>query len=66
VPGTFSYAPAAGTVLSAGTQTITATFTPADTTIYSPTNATVNITVNKTIKVVQMVLPVKEGLMQAV
>ena len=30
VPGTFSYSPPAGTVLHAGTQTLTATFTPAD------------------------------------
>ena len=30
VPGTFSYSPPAGTVLHVGTQTLTATFTPAD------------------------------------
>ena len=31
VPGTFSYAPAAGAVLGAGATTLTATFTPSDT-----------------------------------
>lgn len=30
VPGTFSYSPAAGTVLAAGTRTLTAKFTPTD------------------------------------
>ena len=36
LPGTFTYAPAAGTVLSAGSnQTLTATFTPTDSTDYN-------------------------------
>ena len=35
VPGTFAYSPAAGTTLNAGAQTLTATFTPADTNTYS-------------------------------
>jgi hypothetical protein len=35
VPGTFTYNPAAGTVLSAGTHTLTATFIPAATTDYT-------------------------------
>ena len=35
VPGTFTYSPAAGTVLAVGTHTLTATFTPADTTDYT-------------------------------
>ena len=35
VPGTFTYSPPAGTVLTAGTHTLTATFTPADTTNYT-------------------------------
>lgn len=34
-PGTFTYSPAAGTVLAIGTRTLTATFTPADTTDYT-------------------------------
>jgi len=47
VPGTFTYTPAAGTVLNAGTQTLSLTFTPNDTMVYNSTNASVSITVNK-------------------
>jgi hypothetical protein len=47
VAGTFSYAPAAGTVLSSGAHTITATFTPADTTDYATDTSSVSITVNE-------------------
>ena len=47
VPGSFAYTPAAGTVLKAGTQTLTATFTPSETTTYSTTTATVQLTVNQ-------------------
>jgi subtilisin-like proprotein convertase family protein len=46
VPGTFTYAPAAGTVLSAGLgQTLTVTFTPNDTNSFLPisTNVTINV-----------------------
>jgi N-acetylneuraminic acid mutarotase/DNA-binding beta-propeller fold protein YncE len=46
VPGSFTYSPAAGTILKAGTQTLTATFTPTDTTDYNVTTATVTLTVN--------------------
>jgi len=46
VQGTFAYSPAAGTVLSAGTQTLSTTFTPTDTTDYNTATATVMITVN--------------------
>ncbi len=45
VPGTFSYSPAAGSVLPAGTQQLTATFTPSDTTDYAPITAHDSITV---------------------
>jgi hypothetical protein len=46
VAGIFSYNPALGTVLSAGTHTLTATFTPSDTTDYStPAPITTNITI---------------------
>ena len=45
--GTFSYSPAAGTVLPTGSQTITVTFTPNDTTDYSMATATVTLTVNQ-------------------
>ncbi|MBI2354598.1 MAG: hypothetical protein HYV06_06145, partial [Deltaproteobacteria bacterium] len=47
VPGSFSYTPAAGTVLDAGTQTVTATFTPTDTVTYASSTAGVTITINK-------------------
>lgn len=47
VPGTFSYSPAAGTVLSAGTRTLTLTFTPTDTADYTTAPATMQLTVNK-------------------
>ncbi|HXW15582.1 MAG TPA: hypothetical protein VEN79_13835, partial [Terriglobia bacterium] len=44
VPGTFVYSPAAGTVLPAGTQTLSVTFTPTDTVDY--TTATDSVTIN--------------------
>ena len=47
VQGSFTYAPAAGTVLGAGSQTLSATFTPADTADYSATTASVSLVVNK-------------------
>jgi len=47
VAGTFTYSPAAGAVLSAGVQTLTATFTPTDTTDYTTATATVTLTVNQ-------------------
>ena len=46
VPGTFVYNPATGTVLKAGTQTLSVTFTPTDTTNYTTAAATVQLTVN--------------------
>ena len=45
VAGSFSYSPAAGTVLSVGQHTLTATFTPTDTTDYTTSTATVTLTV---------------------
>ena len=47
VAGTISYAPAAGAVLSAGTQTLNATFTPMDIATYAPANATQSLPVNQ-------------------
>jgi hypothetical protein len=44
VPGTFAYGPPVGTVLGVGPQTLTATFTPANTTNY--TSATAKVTLN--------------------
>jgi hypothetical protein len=46
IPGTFAYSPAAGTVLSAGTHTLSVTFTPTDTTDYKSTTSTTALTVN--------------------
>ena len=45
VPGTFTYSPAAGTVLSVGTDTLSVTFTPTDTTDYATTTKAVTIVV---------------------
>jgi hypothetical protein len=47
VAGTFSYTPVAGTVLTAGTNTLTAIFTPTDTTDYSGATNTVTLVVNR-------------------
>jgi hypothetical protein len=47
VPGTFIYSPASGTVLDAGSQTLSVTFTPSDSTDYSPATATVTLLVSK-------------------
>ena len=45
--GTFTYSPPAGTLLSAGQQTLTASFTPTDTKHYTTASASVVLTVNK-------------------
>jgi len=45
--GAFVYTPAPGTVLAAGVQTLSVTFTPTDTTDYMTATATVQLTVNK-------------------
>jgi len=45
IAGSFSYTPAAGTVLSIGAHTLTATFTPTDTVDYTTSTASVSITV---------------------
>jgi hypothetical protein len=47
VPGTFSYGPGAGAVLGAGSHTLSATFTPADTADYTTATASVALTVAK-------------------
>lgn len=47
VPGTFAYSPAASTVPGAGTQTLSVTFTPADTSRYNTSTASVSLTVDK-------------------
>ncbi len=57
VPGTFVYNPAAGTVLNAGTQTLSATFTPSDTTKYPTATSSVSLTVNKATPVLTWATP---------
>jgi hypothetical protein len=47
VAGKFTYSPASGTVLGAGSQTLTATFTPTNTTDCTTATASVTLTVNK-------------------
>jgi Flp pilus assembly CpaE family ATPase len=47
VPGRFVYTPAAGEVFSAGTHTLSVTFTPTDDTDYAVVRATVTLTVAK-------------------
>jgi len=47
VPGRFVYTPAEGAVLAAGVQTLTASFTPADTGNYTTAQADVSFTVAK-------------------
>lgn len=47
VPGTFTYTPAAGTILNAGTHTLNVIFTPTDQTTYSTVSKNVTLVVNK-------------------
>ncbi len=49
VSGTISYAPGFGAVLSAGSQTLTATFTPSDQNTYKIVSRSVRLTVNKVV-----------------
>jgi hypothetical protein len=47
IPGTFTYSPAAGTVLPAGpNQTLSVTFTPTDAVTYTTASASTTITIN--------------------
>src|SRR5579864_9307961 len=50
VAGTFVYSPPAGTVLAAGTQTLSVEFSPTDTADYTNASASVSITVNPAIQ----------------
>jgi hypothetical protein len=47
VAGTFSYSPAAGTMLGAGSHTLSVTFTPDDAANYNGSSANVSVTVNR-------------------
>ena len=57
LPGTFSYSPAAGTVLTAGAHTLNVTFTPTDTTDYTIATAFVQLAVNKATPVITWPTP---------
>jgi hypothetical protein len=58
VAGTFTYSPAAGTVLTAGSHIITATFTPTDTSDYATTTSTISLTVSVATPVITWATPV--------
>ncbi len=57
VPGNFIYSPSAGAVLSAGSQTLSLTFTPTDKTDYTAATATVMLAVNKATPVITWLTP---------
>ena len=57
VPGTFTYTPAAGTILTAGTQTLSASFVPTDATDYTSASATVQLVVSKLAPVITWATP---------
>ncbi len=52
VPGTFAYTPASGTKPTAGTDTLSVTFTPTDSTDYNPVTQTVQIVVTQATPVI--------------
>lgn len=57
VAGSFAYTPASGTVLGAGKQTLSVTFTPTDTADYNTGTATVTLTVNQATPTVSWATP---------
>ena len=57
VPGTLVYSPAAGTILDAGTQTLSVTFTPTDAVDYTAATASVTLSVSKATPVVTWPTP---------
>jgi hypothetical protein len=57
VPGAFAYTPSLGTVLSAGSQTLSVTFTPTDATDYATVTTSVTLTVNQVVPVVSWTAP---------
>jgi len=56
VPGAFAYTPSLGAVLSAGSQTLSVTFTPTDPN-YANSTASVTLTVNQVVPVVSWTAP---------
>jgi hypothetical protein len=57
VPGTFAYSPAVSTILTAGSQTLSVTFTPIDTVDYTTATDSVTITVDKATSTVTWATP---------
>ncbi len=57
VSGTFAYTPASGTVLGAGSQTLSVTFTPSNTSQYTSATATVTLLVNQATPVITWATP---------
>ncbi len=57
VAGKFVYTPPAGTVLKAGTNTLSVTFTPTDATDYSAASTSVALTVNKATPIITWPTP---------
>jgi hypothetical protein len=58
VPGTFSYSPALGTILAAGAQLLTATFTPTDSVDFTVATASVTLTVKQALPQLAWAAPV--------
>jgi len=52
VAGTYAYSPAAGTVLNAGSQALSVTFSPTDTTDYTTATDSTSLTVNQAIQTI--------------
>ncbi|MGA2170513.1 MAG: hypothetical protein ABSG62_20165, partial [Terracidiphilus sp.] len=57
IPGAFAYSPLAGTVLPAGSHTLSVTFTPTDATDYTTAAASVTLAVNQVVPVVSWAAP---------
>ncbi len=57
VPGQFAYSPGIGTILDAGSQTLSATFTPQDSSRYGATSASVTLLVNQATPVLTWAAP---------
>ncbi|MDR3665123.1 MAG: hypothetical protein P4L86_32865, partial [Mycobacterium sp.] len=57
VPGTFSYSPAAGSVLAAGAKILTVTFLATDQADYGAATATVTLTVNQAVPAITWATP---------
>jgi hypothetical protein len=57
VPGVFVYTPAAGSILAAGTDALSVTFTPTDTANYTTASKTVQLTVSQAMPVITWATP---------